>query len=142
MPSAVAAVPSAAVSIGARSGTVAPARPRLGPTGIVLMLLAIGGLIGTWYFNIRFAGGPSDLTYVEAWFVNPASSSAAVDVIVTALAANVFFVREGLRLGWSKWSWTFIPLTYLIALAFAFPLFLGLRELRLVRPTPESMPAA
>ncbi|HYI32021.1 MAG TPA: DUF2834 domain-containing protein [Glaciibacter sp.] len=106
----------------------------------VYFVLAIGGLVGTWYFNIRFAGEASELNYIEAWFVNAASSSAAVDIIVTALAANVFFVIEGLRLGWGKWSWVFIPLTYLVALAFVFPLFLGLRELRLARRAPASAP--
>jgi Terpene cyclase DEP1 len=125
------------------SYTESGARP--GRSGRILaavyFALAIGGLIGTWYFNIRFAGEATDLTYIEAWFVNAASSSAAVDVIVTALAANVFFVREGLRLGWGTWSWALIPLTYLVALAFALPLFLGLRELHLARrataPTPQ-----
>lgn len=104
----------------------------------VYFLLAIGGLVGTWYFNIRFAGEESDLTYVEAWFVNSASSSAAMDVIVTALAANVLFIREGIRLGWGKWAWVFVPLTYLVALAFVFPLFLGLREVRLARQASAS----
>lgn len=106
----------------------------------VYFVLALGGLIGTWYFNFQFFGSGSDLGYLEAWFVNAASSSAAVDVIVTALAANVFFVREGLRLGWGKWSWVLIPVTYLVALAFVFPLFLGLRELRLARQTSAPAP--
>jgi hypothetical protein len=103
-------------------------------------LLAVCGVIGTWYFNIQFMASDSGLTYIEAWFVNPASSSAAADVIVTAVAANVFFIREGLRLGWGKWVWVSIPLTYLVALAFVFPLFLGLRELSLARrgPTPST----
>jgi SNF family Na+-dependent transporter len=115
-------------------------RRAAGIVAAVYFVLAIGGLIGTWYFNFAFAAEASDLTYIEAWFVNAASSSAAVDIIVTALAANVFFVREGLRLGWGKWSWVFIPLTYLVALAFVFPLFLGLRELRLARRAPASTP--
>ncbi len=102
----------------------------------VYFALAIAGLIGTWYFNIEFFRSGSDLTYVEAWFVNAASSSAAMDIIVTALAANVLFIREGLRLGWGKWAWVAIPLTYLVALAFVFPLFLGLRELSLARRAP------
>ncbi len=104
----------------------------------VYFVLALGGLIGTWYFNLQFAGSGSDLGYLEAWFVNAASSSAAVDIIVTALAANVFFIREGLRLGWGKWSWVLIPVTYLVALAFVFPLFLGLRELGLARQASRS----
>jgi SNF family Na+-dependent transporter len=111
-----------------------PARSRT-TTGLVLtgvyLFLATAGLVGTWYFNLVFIGSNSTMSYVEAWFANPASSSAAVDVAVTAVAANVFFVREGIRLGFGKWSWVLIPLTYLLALAFTFPLFLALRELRL-----------
>lgn len=94
-------------------------------------VLAAVGLVGTWYYNLRFVGG-SDGNYLQAWFANPASSSAAVDVIVTALAACVFYLREGARLGW-RWAVALIPLTFLVALAFTLPLFLGLRELRLSR---------
>ena len=41
--------------------------------------------------------------------------------------ASVYFV------GFGRWSWVLIPLTFLLALAFTFPLFLALRELRLSR---------
>lgn len=96
-------------------------------------VLALAGLVGTWYFNLSFILGPeSELNYLQAWFANPASSSAAVDVIVAAVAACVFFVHEGIRLGW-RWSWLFVPLTFGVALAFAFPLFLALRERALSR---------
>lgn len=38
-------------------------------------------------------------------------------------------MREGWRLGW-RWSLAFVPLTF-VALAFALPLFLALRERQL-----------
>lgn len=116
--------------------TGAPQRGSAPILAIAYFVLAAVGLVGTWYFNIQFAGRSSDLGYVQSWFVNPASSSAAMDIIVTAVAANVFFVSEGMRLGWSKWAWVFIPLTFLVALAFAFPLFLALREMRLGSRAP------
>ena len=48
--------------------------------------------------------------------------------------ASVFYVREGRRLGWRlPLALLFIPLSALVAVAFAFPLFLGLRELSLHR---------
>lgn len=114
--------------------------PRTGSTAstgstvlaVVWFALALAGLVGTWVMNLRFMADPQGLGYVEAWFVNPASSSAAVDVLVVALAASVFFVVEGRRLGW-RWAWVFVPLSFATALAFAFPLFLGLRELSLRR---------
>lgn len=93
-------------------------------------LLAIAGLVGMWYFNLQFSGDGGQ-TYLQAWFANPASSSAAVDVMVTAVAACLFYLREGSRLGWRWTVVALIPLTFLVALAFTFPLFLALRELRL-----------
>lgn len=100
----------------------------------VYFALAVVGLIGTWYYNLRFflGGDSGDGNYLQGWFANPASSSAAVDVIVTAVAACVFYVREGARLG-RRWALALIPLTFILALAFTFPLFLGLRELQLAR---------
>lgn len=109
----------------------APSRLRTLMVG-VYALLAVAGLIGTWYFNLQFSGDGGQ-SYVQAWFANPASSSAAVDVIITAVAACLFYLREGARLGW-RWTVALIPLTFLVALAFTFPLFLAVRELRLGRP--------
>jgi ABC-type uncharacterized transport system permease subunit len=89
------------------------------------LLLAVGGLIGTWAFNI--ASFAADEDYLGSWFASAASSSAAVDVLVVAVAACVFFVVEGRRLG-MRHTWVLIPLTFAIALAFIFPLFLAWRE--------------
>lgn len=98
----------------------------------VYLLLAVLGLIGTWYFNFEFFAQDSELSYLEAWFANPASSSAAVDIIVVAVMGSVFMAVEGWRMRmW--WSWLLIPLSFAIALAFTFPLFLALREMRLAR---------
>jgi hypothetical protein len=92
------------------------------------LVLAVLGAAGTWYFNLQYRG--SD--YLGAWFANPASSSAAVDVIVTAVVACLFYVREGLRLR-LRWTLVLVPLTFAVALAFTFPLFLAVREWRLAR---------
>ncbi|MBZ4487271.1 DUF2834 domain-containing protein [Microbacterium sp. cx-55] len=93
---------------------------------IVLYLAIAGvGVIGTWYFNLTsFATGED---YFAAWFATAASSSAATDVLVVAVASCVFFVVEGRRLGMRN-TWALIPLTFLIALAFTFPLFLAWRH--------------
>ena len=92
--------------------------------------LAIVGGVGTWYYNLIYSGGD----YLGDWFANAASSSAAVDIIVVLVVAGVFYVREGRRLGWRlPLVLLFIPLSALVAVAFAFPLFLGLRELQLTR---------
>jgi hypothetical protein len=104
----------------------------------IYFALAIVGLVGTWYFNLQFFRADTNQGYLEAWFANDASSSAAIDLIVILIVASVFFFREGLRIGW-RWYWIalFIPLSVSVALACAFPLFLGLRELHLTRKILE-----
>jgi hypothetical protein len=92
--------------------------------------LSLIGLIGTWYFNLLFIRSDSNLSYLEAWFVNPASSSAAIDIIVIAIMASVFMLVEGWRLH-IVWSWVLVPLSFMVAVAFTFPFFLGVREVRI-----------
>lgn len=88
-------------------------------------VLAVGGLVGTWWFNIQSIRAGDD--YLAGWFASPAASSAAIDVIITAIAACVFFVLEGRRLH-LRVGWLMVPLTFLVAVAFTFPLYLALRE--------------
>lgn len=116
----------------ADTGTARSGRTQL-ILAIVWFAFAALGLIGTWTYNLAFITTPNGLSYLQGWFANPASSSAAVDVIVTATAACVFMVVEGARLGWRRVTWIFVPLSFAVAIAFTFPLFLGLRELALRR---------
>lgn len=93
--------------------------------------LAVVGLVGTWYFNLTYRGGD----YLADWFANAASSSAAVDILVVFVVCVVFFVRESRRLGWRPWvPVVFAVLSLLVAVAFAFPLFLALREITRALP--------
>lgn len=103
------------------------------------LILAIAGLVGTWYFNLVFMAQPSELSYLEAWFVNPASSSAAIDIIVVAVMGSVFMAVEGWRLR-MQWTWVLIPLSFAVALAFTFPLFLAIREVRLHASSSNRIP--
>ncbi|MBE1878844.1 DUF2834 domain-containing protein [Myceligenerans pegani] len=100
---------------------------------VAWFVLAVTGLVGTWAFNIAFIADPQGIGYLEGWFANAASSSAAVDVIVVAVAACLFMLAEGARLGWARWVWVLVPLSFAVAIAFTLPLFLGLRELALRR---------
>jgi SNF family Na+-dependent transporter len=109
---------------------------------VVYALLALVGVGGTWWFNLQ----PMETGYLEGWFANPASSSAAVDVIVVALVVCLFVVVEGRRLGMSRWTWLLLPLTFGVAVAFTFPAFLAWREVHLRRgvttgPTPRPVTA-
>lgn len=98
--------------------------------------LALVGLVGTWYFNLSYRGG----NYLADWFANAASSSAAVDILVVFVVCAVYYTRESRRLGWRAWvPVVFIALSLVLAVAFAFPLFLALREITLARGTaPET----
>ena len=90
--------------------------------------LAVVGLVGTWYFNLTYRGG----NYLGDWFANPASSSAAVDILVVFVVCAVYYTRESRRLGWRPWvPVVFGALSLILAVAFTLPLFLALREIRL-----------
>ena len=98
---------------------------------LVYALLAVVGAAGTWFFNLRsIAAGEN---YLAGWFANAASSSAAVDVVVVAVVACLFMVLEGRRLGMSRAVWLLVPLSFDVAIAFTFPLFLAWREHHLRR---------
>lgn len=98
---------------------------------VVYALLAVVGATGTWFFNLRSIGAGDP--YLADWFANPASSSAAVDVIVVALVVCLFLLVEARRLGMSRWTWLLVPLTFAVAVAFTFPAFLAWREWHLRR---------
>lgn len=91
------------------------------------------GLVTTWYFNVVYIAVDGGVAYLADWFANAASSSAAVDVVVTAIVACVFYVREIWRLGCTRWALVLVPLTFAVALAVTLPLFLAFRELTLLR---------
>lgn len=96
----------------------------------VYLAVAVLGLAGTAYFNIRGVLEPSD-SFLGAWFANPATSSLAIDLLLTASAASIFMVLEGRRLG-IRWYWIYIVASFITAVAFTFPLFLAARERRLM----------
>ncbi|MDP9028750.1 MAG: DUF2834 domain-containing protein [Actinomycetota bacterium] len=100
--------------------------PRL---AVVYLIIAILGLIGTWTFNILAI--VSNSTFFGEWFSNPpATQSLQLDLLVVAVAAGVFIVVEGRRIGMQR-AWVFLPLAAITAAAFAVPLFLALRERKL-----------
>jgi len=96
--------------------------------------LAAVGLIATWYFNLRFvaeAGGTfAVVDFVRAGYANDASSSLSNDLLVGVAAFLVWSFAEAHRLGMRRW-WLYPVVTFGIAFACAFPLFLFFRERRL-----------
>ena len=92
----------------------------------VYLSLAVIGLVGTAYFNVRGVIEPSD-GLLTSWFANPATSSLSIDLLVTASAASVFIIIEGRRLR-MRLYWLYVLGSFVTAVAFTFPLFLAMRE--------------
>ena len=93
---------------------------------IVFLILAVGGLIGTWTYNIQAIGQRTD--FLGDWVANgPAVGSLTMDLLIMAVAACAFIVIEGRRLG-MRHLWAYIVFSGLTAIAFTFPLFLANRE--------------
>ena len=99
------------------------------------LVLAVIGLLVTWTFNLQFmreTGGFDLGEFVRGGYANAASTSLSNDLLTGCVAFLVFSYFEAQRLGMRHW-WVFPVLTFGIAFAFAFPLFLFLRERRLAQ---------
>ncbi len=96
-------------------------------------LVAVGFAL-TWYFNMKFvsaAGGSfSVVDFVAACYANNASSSISNDIAVASVAFLVWSFTEARRLGMRMW-WAYVVITFAVAFACSFPLFLLMRERRL-----------
>lgn len=94
----------------------------------VYALLAVVGAVLPWYFNLQFlatgAGGPD---FLSALWVNAATSSFTVDLVVACVTFVVWLFVEARRLG-MRHVWAYVVLTFAVAFACAFPLFLLMRE--------------
>ena len=108
--------------------------------------LSIVGLLTTWHFNFQFM----ELTqatlltfdlgeFIRGGFANPAAASLSMDLAIGGLAASFFIFFEGRRLPIKYW-WVYLLLANLVAFAFAFPLFLMMRERKLdeIQGTPST----
>lgn len=101
-------------------------RPAWTPLAVIWLILAVVGLIGTWSFNALAIAQMRD--FVGDWIGSgPAVSSLTVDLLVAAVAGCILIVVESRRLG-MRHAWLYIVLSAVTAFAFAFPLFLAMRE--------------
>lgn len=97
------------------------------------LLLAILGISWTWYYNIQFFQTAEDTSlsnFIDQCLTTLPAKSVGADITVVCLTFFAWMIPESLRLKIKFW-WALIPLTFMIAIAFTFPLFLYLRERRL-----------
>ena len=98
------------------------------PLAISYLLLAVAGLIGTWWFNVLAIVQLRDFVG-DLLTSGPAVSSITVDLLVVALAGSIFVIVEARRLG-MRFGWLYVAGAAVTAFAFTFPLFLAMRERR------------
>ena len=97
------------------------------------LFLSILGICYTWYYNIQYFNTVEDANLIDFFKdaqTNFAGKSFGADLTVVCFTFFAFLIPESLKLKIKYW-WILIPLTFLIAIAFTFPLFLYLRELSL-----------
>ena len=98
----------------------------------VYLSLAIIGFVTAMVFNGMAAMQGAD--YGAAWFGTAVDWVLSADLSVVAIAASVFMIVEGRRVGMRR-VWVLLLLSGVTAMAFTFPLFLALRERQLQKGT-------
>ena len=99
----------------------------------IFLAIAILGLCYTWYYNILFfleTENTSIVYFFEMAQINYAGKSFGADLTVVVITFFVWMIPDARKLKVKYW-WILIPLTFLIAIAFAFPMYLYMRERRL-----------
>lgn len=98
----------------------------------VYLLLAISGISLTWYHNIHFmmAHGTDIRDFIEAITQNDAALSIAFDISIVGFTFFFWSFHEAKKLGMKNW-WLYAVLSCGIAIAFAAPLFMYMREKKL-----------
>jgi len=104
------------------------------PLMFFYLLCAIAGLIVPWYYNLQFMMyGDEPFTirkFIGDGMATPLSSSLTMDFVIGASAAFMWMIVEGIRVKMKR-LWLFVIVTFLVAFAFSFPLFLFFRERKL-----------
>lgn len=103
------------------------------PRQWIYAALAVAGFFGTLVFNLQFAreaGGFDVRAFVAGGYANPAAGSLTTDLLVALASFLVWSYTEARRLAMQRW-WVYVAVTFLVAFAVAFPLFLLARDRRL-----------
>ncbi len=108
-------------------------KPKFTTIELVFLAMAVIGVGATWYFNALFYMETADTSitnFIAQTVTTLPAKSISADISVVATTFLIWMVYEARKLKMKHW-WIFIPLTFLIAIAFTFPLFLFFRERRL-----------
>lgn len=93
-------------------------------------VMAIVGACATWYFNLQAMELDPDFSFasfIRDNYANPSSASLTNDIAVILVVFFFWSFFEARQLGMKHW-WVYVPLSIGVALAFAYPLFLLMRE--------------
>ena len=103
-------------------------------------LIALLALPATWINNIAFMSQPNNsfMDFVNAAYVNAAAASLSNDLLFVAIAASMFMVIEGQRIG-IRYLWLYIIFSALVAISVTFPLFLLARHIKLANTQPKQI---
>lgn len=95
---------------------------------VFFFILSAIGLVTAWIFNGLAVENSAD--YMKAWFGSEVDLVLSLDLLIVAVSAVAFMIWEGHRLE-IKRVWLYILGSFVTAMAFTFPLFLAVRELKL-----------
>ena len=97
---------------------------------VLFLSLSAVGLVTAWIFNsLAVMRGEN---YLTAGFTSNVDWVYSLDLLIGGTAGMAFLVIEGRRLK-MRFLWAYIAAAFVTAFAFVFPLFLGLRSLRLAK---------
>lgn len=101
---------------------------------IVYLTLAILGLVVPWYYNLQFFANAGLLEFVNQSSANLAAKSISFDLFIATVTGSTWMYVESKRVG-IRFGWLYILIGFLVAFAFALPLFLFVREIELEKST-------
>ncbi len=93
---------------------------------------AVVGLCVTWYFNIQLFTSDEQASFLSLAYANPASTSLTNDLFVVVAVFFVWSWFEARRLHMKYW-WIYVVMTFAVAIAVAYPVFLYMRERAIAR---------
>jgi hypothetical protein len=106
---------------------------KLTPLMWFYLISAIAGAVVPMYYNIQFIRTGQSFTpvvWLQAGLITTLTKSITFDFLIGSSAVMIWMIVECMRLK-MKGLWFYVLFTFMIAWAFACPLFLFMRERKL-----------